>query len=149
MNLQEKLELFKEKGFRYEPESGNIYSHKNKIVAGKTGAGYICCGINLNGKIIKVSGHQLAWYLSYNELPEYIDHIDKNRTNNRIDNLRSVTNQQNAFNTSAKGYSYNKRDKKYESKIFINGKSIFLGYFLNEDDAKQAYLDAKKVYHII
>jgi hypothetical protein len=149
MNLQEKLELFKNKGFRYEPETGCIYSHKNKIVAGKTGSGYVCCGININGKIIKIGGHQLAWYLSHNELPNVIDHIDKNRSNNKLNNLRNITHQKNSFNTSAKGYSYNKRDKKYEVKICIDGNLLFLGYFLDEDEARKAYLNAKSKYHII
>jgi hypothetical protein len=61
-----------------------------------------------------------------------------------------VTSQQNNFNRSeAKGYYWNKKNKKWKAYIFLNGKLHHLGYFVNEDDARQAYLDAKEKMHII
>ena len=78
-----------------------------------------------------------------------IDHIDLNRSNNCISNLRPATSQQNSFNTKAKGYSWNKRSKKWKAVICLNGKKIHLGYFEKEEDAKNAYLKAKAIYHIL
>ena len=79
-----------------------------------------------------------------------IDHINGHTDNNQITNLRNVTNQQNCWNhTKAKGYCWDKRRKKWHAQIQLNGKKLFLGYFVLEEDAKNAYLEAKKIYHII
>jgi len=78
----------------------------------------------------------------------FIDHIDGNKLNNSLTNLRQVTKQENAHNQiKAKGYYFNKRDKKYQAQININGKVIFLGYFNTRWEARQAYLDAIPIYH--
>jgi len=76
-----------------------------------------------------------------------VDHIDRNRKNNLLSNLRIVTHQQNTFNTSAKGYSFNKKTGKYRAYICINGNSIHLGYYELEADAAAAYVAAKEKYH--
>ena len=77
-----------------------------------------------------------------------IDHINGNRSDNRLENLRIVNNQQNHFNqTKAKGYS--KRGNKFIAYIKINGKSIHLGCFNTEEEAHNAYLEAKEIYHKI
>ena len=77
-----------------------------------------------------------------------IDHIDGNRLNNHINNLRVVNHQQNQFNrTTAKGYYKDKT--KWHSQIQLNKKVIYLGLYTTEEDARKAYLDAKLVYHII
>ena len=79
-----------------------------------------------------------------------IDHIDGNPLNNNIENLRVVTNQENHFNeTRAKGYCWNKTAKKWVSHIRLNGKTKYLGLFDKKEDAHNAYLEAKKIYHII
>jgi hypothetical protein len=77
-----------------------------------------------------------------------IDHIDRNTQNNRVSNLRLVTHQQNCFNTIAKGYYWNKRSQKWLAQIKLDGKLIRLGLFEKEDDARQAYLNAKEKYHL-
>lgn len=76
-----------------------------------------------------------------------IDHINRNRLDNRVDNLRIVTHQQNGFNTNAKGYSWRKDSNKWESFITINQKKIHLGYYETEAEAHTAYLTAKLKYH--
>jgi len=99
------------------------------------------------------------WYLSHRLIYIYhngeiadglhIDHIDKTRLNNNIENLRLVTHQENLFNTNAKGYYFNKANNKFLAQIRLNGKSVHLGYFSTEEDARNAYLVAKKELHII
>ena len=79
-----------------------------------------------------------------------IDHINGTRNDNHIENLRLVTHQENHFNqTTAKGYTFNKRNQKFRATITINGKRKHLGYFDNEEDARSAYLRGKKELHII
>jgi len=79
-----------------------------------------------------------------------IDHINGHTDDNQITNLRNVTHQQNHCNrTKAKGYSWNKQLQKWQASIKLNNKHIHLGLFVLEADARNAYLEAKKVYHII
>jgi len=111
------------------------------------GEGYLRMGID--GKMYlchRVLGHVFGILDLHSPLK--IDHIDRNRTNNSISNLRPATNQQNQFNTDAKGYYWNKRDKKWKAHIGLNGKQIHLGYFDTEQQASQAYQNAKLIYHI-
>lgn len=86
-------------------------------------------------------------------LPDYdankqVDHRDNNRINNNIANLRMVTNSQNQMNqqktkkqttSSYKGVDFDKSCKKYRAKIQRNGVKTFLGYFVSEIEAAQAY----------
>ena len=76
-----------------------------------------------------------------------IDHIDRNPLNNNIENLRVVTHSQNMCNTDAKGYCFDKARGKYMASIRVDGKNKHLGYFVTEDDAHNAYVEAKKKYH--
>jgi hypothetical protein len=79
---------------------------------------------------------------------QFIDHINGIRDDNRLENLRIVTHQQNCFNIlNTKGYT--KIGNKYQARIMTNRKTIYLGYYDTEEEAKQTYLDAKKKYHII
>jgi hypothetical protein len=78
-----------------------------------------------------------------------VDHIDRNKLNNCVSNLRLVTRQQNNFNTDAKGIRFDKRYNNYQSRIQVNKKSIHLGMFKTKEEAQQAYLIAKEKYHLI
>lgn len=84
--------------------------------------------------------------------PDYmqVDHINGNPLDNRKCNLRIVSNQQNSFNrTKIKGYYYKKQAKKWQSQIMLNDKKIYIGLFDTEEEARNAYLEAKKIYHTI
>jgi len=90
------------------------------------------------------------WDIEDGSTNNSIDHKNGNTTDNQITNLRNVTHQQNHCNrTRAKGYSWNKQAKKWEAYICLNKKQINLGYFDLEEDARNAYLEAKKIHHII
>lgn len=91
--------------------------------------------------------HRVVWFLHTGEWPEQVDHINGNRRDNRIENLREVTNQQNAFNRrSVKGYTLY-RDK-YMAYITVDYKFKFLGYYGTPEAARGAYLAAKRVLHV-
>jgi hypothetical protein len=123
---------------------------KKKYIS-KKGNGYcqlgICCRNRLLHRIVYYA-HNQDWDIDYEPCDNPIDHIDRDRGNNHISNLRLGTpslNQQNRSNT--KGYYWNKQKQKYKAYININDKVIHLGYFKTEEEARQAYLDAKKLYH--
>lgn len=92
--------------------------------------------------------HILVWYWFHKEIPVlYIDHIDGDKTNNRIENLRLATNQENQRNrgpskrntSGYKGVLVHPKKKGFSAKISISGKSINLGYFTCVEDAATAY----------
>jgi hypothetical protein len=146
MTRLEKLEMAIEMGYTYNPENGKVYSRFGKEITSKHNSGYIM--IN-NSKIKNLYGHQFAWYWVNKEIVEQIDHINGFRDDNRIDNLRAVTHQQNQWNRKAKGYCLHNQTNKWLSRIRLNGKSIHLGYFDTEEEARQAYITAKQKYHVI
>jgi hypothetical protein len=79
-----------------------------------------------------------------------LDHINGIRNDNRIENLRSVTRSQNQWNRlTAKGYYWDKSKNKYKAHIKFNDKRKFLGLFETEEEARNAYLAAKQIYHVI
>ena len=151
MTILERCQLAKEKGFTYCPVSGEIKGVYGKVITKTDNHGYSLIQLMTEGKKYYILGHRLAWFLHYETLPiNSIDHIDGNRSNNRIDNLRDVTNQQNQWNrTTAKGYCWNKELKKFQAYIHINGKIKNLGRFKTEQEARNAYLTAKEIYHVI
>ena len=91
--------------------------------------------------------HQMAWYLSHDVWPDkYVDHIDGDRSNNRLANLRLATPGQNSHNqrkvksiTSSKFKGVKKVGKKWRAYINHEGKMLHLGYHLTEEEAAIAY----------
>lgn len=126
----------------YDPATG-IFTWKvrtaNQVKAGDVagsldGHGYL--QIKLQSR--HYQAHRLAWLYVYGEWPKLsIDHINRNRADNRISNLRDVSHKQNLQNTSKysnntsghPGVSWNKRDSKWQAQIMHNYKHIYLGYF--------------------
>jgi hypothetical protein len=149
MTRQEKINLAIEKGYTCNVETGKVYSRFGREINYKFYTGYKVINLKIDKKDYKLLQHQFIYYVATNKIVEQIDHINGDRADNRIINLREVTNQQNSFNQKAKGYHWNKNANKWESQIGLNGKSIGLGYFDTELEARQAYLEAKKIYHII
>ena len=87
--------------------------------------------------------------LDIEDLEKKVDHIDGNRINNSITNLRIVNNQQNQWNKKAvKGYCKGYKHK-YQAQISVNFKQIHLGCFNTKEEAHVAYKKAKLIYHII
>jgi len=91
--------------------------------------------------------HRLIMLAFAGESDKDVDHINRIKTDNRFENLRYVTPNENQWNRdsvdNAKGYSWEKERNKWKATIRINGKTKHLGYFEKEEDARQAYLDAR------
>lgn len=73
-----------------------------------------------------------------------VDHINRNTMDNRIVNLRLVTRQTNALNTSASGVTWHKMAGKWGASVMLNGKHIHLGLFDDKNAAIQTVLDYKE-----
>ena len=137
----------------YVLKSGKWVLKKFSINTG----GYYQSSFNFTkNKRIRISLHRLIYYAHnqdwniWNDSDENtIDHISIDNSNNDISNLRILTKQEQQWNKNAKGYCWNKRDKKWVAQIMVNSKSVHLGCFDDEEDAKQAYLNAKAIYHVI
>ena len=88
---------------------------------------------------------------------DIVDHINRNKLDNRKCNLRKVTKSENAMNskvyctskTGIKGVCWYKAYKKWSANIMIDYKNKFLGYFDDIDDAKKARYEAELKYHTI
>ena len=94
--------------------------------------------------------HNPSWDIYDSSSDNVIDHKNGNPFDNRIENLQCMTQHENLFNnTRAKGYSWNKQNKNWNSYIRFNGTTIYLGTFAEESDARNAYIAAKLKYHII
>jgi hypothetical protein len=102
--------------------------------------------------------HRLAWFYQYGYFPKEIDHIDGNKLNNCIFNLREVTRSQNMMNTSPKrknsstgikGVSWYPKYNKWVVRIQVNGKRKCLGYFEDLEFAELVATEAREKYHAI
>jgi len=108
--------------------------------------------MNVGKKTIYV--HQAIFMLHHGYLPKYIDHIDGNSLNNKIENLRQATQSQNlansgkrSINTSGyKGVSYRKDTQKWIAQITVNRKHISLGCYKSPQEAHLAYQTGSKKY---
>lgn len=126
----------------YEPETGifRIATYRG----GRKKAGEVAGAVNSSGYIcIKVDGrkyqaHRLAWlYVHGAWPPDVIDHVNGNRTDNRLSNLRCATRRENKHNSRApsistsgvKGVFWNSKRRKWQARICLsNGKRQHLGY---------------------
>ena len=154
MITQEELK----KQLKYDPNTGifiRLTSNSNRIkvgdIAGGMNIGYLI--ICVNGK--KYQAHRLAWLYVYGEAPKHqLDHINHDRSDNRILNLRCTTNQENHKNRTINknntsgiiGISWHKKSNKWQVRIMINGKDKYLGRFKDKFEAISARMSANHKY---
>jgi len=89
--------------------------------------------------------HRLAWFIYYGYLPKELDHINRNKSDNRIQNLRECTPSENGANQKSygivgyKGVKRSKTKGKYQAQIGHNNKQYYLGLFDTPELAALAY----------
>tara|TARA_R110000824_G_scaffold312967_1_gene499871 strand:+ start:25 stop:534 length:510 start_codon:yes stop_codon:yes gene_type:complete len=93
--------------------------------------------------------HNQEWDINDTSTNNQIDHYDRNKLNNNIENLRISDAVVNGSNRIGKGYSYSKKYNTFNSRIVVEGEYIHLGCFATETEANDAYINAKIIYHNI
>lgn len=152
------------KRLRYEPETGKLFWRDCEEMpkkwrtryAGREAFTAVSQGYR-QGDIdgVKFWAHRVIWASHYGEWPsDQIDHINGVRDDNRISNLRVVTNQQNQRNASMQrnntsgvcGVEWHKASGKWQASIRINGRRRHLGLFTALEDAAEARAEASRRY---
>jgi hypothetical protein len=154
---QEELKIW----LRYDPETGSFFWHKSNsnraIVGEKAGTlrpdGYTI--ITING--MRYRAHHLAWLYAYGELPPstHVDHINGDRGDNRIENLRLASHGENLMNRGRqvnnragyKGIWWDKEKQLWAAMIGFNSQKKALGRYETAEEAARAYDAAARLYH--
>lgn len=141
--------------FDYDSETG-IFTRR--VRAGRMPAGSVINHANQLGYITvmvdrkKYLAHRLAWLVTTGGWPDRCDHIDGNPSNNRISNLRDVSQAVNLQNQTAarspSGFlgAHAKRGR-FRARIGVAGKAHNLGTFDSPEEAHAAYVQAKRILH--
>ncbi len=133
--------------FLYDSITGIVTRKRdNKIFTSKGYDGYMIVYINRKGYKL----HRIVWALHTGEdpYPYEIDHINRVRDDNRIDNLRKVTTQDNLKNkslyvTNKSGYAgVCKRGNRYRAQVHHNAKIQYLGTYDTPEEAHQAIIES-------
>ena len=158
------IEIYKDiigyEGIYQVSNLGNIKSYKNgkerQLKLSKNSDGYLVVGLRIDNVAKTKKVHQLVAEVFLNHkvcrLELVINHIDFDKTNNKLDNLEVVTVRQNTNRKHIKsssihtGVCWDKSRNKWVSHIYLNGKLKHIGRFENELDASEAYqLELSKI----
>ncbi|NDF99268.1 MAG: HNH endonuclease [Chitinophagia bacterium] len=137
----------------FDYEDGKLYwkGRRNKEAGSVGNRGYRCICINYR----KYMAHRLIWIMHGNDPVEMLDHIDGDQLNNRIENLRPVTNSQNQRNqklrkdntSGIKGVSWLNAHKRWAGQVWHKGKLYRAGYFKDKDECAAAVRELREKLH--
>jgi hypothetical protein len=99
--------------------------------------------------------HRLVFLYHHGFLPESVDHIDGNKSNNRIENLRAASLHQNNYNvktpqsnkSGVKNVHWNKKNNNWNVTLAANNKSMYFGAFDDLELASLVAQEARNLYH--
>lgn len=150
-----------EAAFAYDPQTGEFTWKSDRRVgrgngrlhrrkgdrAGHVANGYLVLSIGRE----RFAAHRVAWLFSHGEWPiGEIDHKNCDPLDNRLENLRVATGNQNRANMPSrspsgfKGVTKLKNANRYVAQITVNGKNRYLGCFKRAEDAHAAYVVAAR-----
>lgn len=144
----------------YDPVSGVFTWARPKGT--KIKAGQVAGHINPLGYVVLGFGrklflaHRLAWFIMTGDLPPaYLDHVNRNQSDNSWQNIRSATACQNMYNrtlnknssSKAKGVTWHSLARKWHARISIQGKRVSIGLFHSKEQAAAAYAFMADLHH--
>jgi len=153
LTQEEVLKVLKYKdGNLYRTQVTSKRTNPNKPAGGINKQGYFC--IQLGKKMYL--NHRLIFLMHYGYLPEFIDHIDGNRLNNNIENLRASTRAENNRNaklrkdntSGVKGVNWHSQANKWQVMLMVNKKHKNYGLFDSLDDAKKQAEQVRNEKHL-
>jgi hypothetical protein len=135
----------------FEYKDGELYwknheRYKGKRAGAKRNDGYRMVQINMGqGLYQRTLTHRVIFLMHHGYLPEVVDHIDRDRSNNKIENLRGCTFQENLWNQGVrkntksgyKGVYYDKKRDAWNVYIAIDKKLKYFGSYKNIEEAKK------------
>ena len=141
----------------YDPDTGEfrwIKTRCHRATAGNVAGtripnGYIVIGIL--GQLHLA--HRLAWQITFGECPPSLDHVNQQKHDNRICNLRPATQSENGYNVTVKKsaspwprgvYRVKSIQPSFRAQIKFGGKHLHLGCFPTPEEAGRAYQQARK-----
>ena len=143
----------------FEYKDGNLYSKQKRgtnVWEGKKLGkprldGY--CKLTINGT--KYYVHRIIFLMFYGYMPEQIDHIDGNPSNNKVENLRETNYTTNNYNKKImtnnkygiKGVNWHKTGKKWRVEVCVNKKRLYLGLYDDVELAELVAIEARNKYH--
>lgn len=124
-----------------------LKKHAGKPAGRRCGDGYIAIHLRIKGKRRQLQGHRVIWMLHYGEWPtNMIDHINRDPSDNRIENLRDVDNginQRNRINRASAGHKGSMRSRtRFMSHVRVGSEYVYLGMFGTEQEAQAYYREA-------
>ena len=138
--------------FHYDPDTGLLVRRKNCQIVGTLHAeGYLTISINKKFYLV----HRVVWFMHHGYWTENdIDHINRIRHDNRIENLREVSRSCNIRNSGnyktntsgVKGVSWSKSHQKWNAYICVNKKLSSLGFYDKIENAVIARFRAELLY---
>jgi len=144
--LEEKLLA----GYRYDPETGEIYSRRREW-QGRLQFVYAINGYAhtvIDG--VTILRGRLAFLLMKGRWPVCIDHINRDRSDDRWCNLREVTHRENCRNKSDSGLKYSNKGK-FDARVFLpfgienQSRNIYFGRYQSSADAEKANAEVRQV----
>lgn len=135
-------------------ESVSNGSYAGQAAGTEAGQGYITIGING----VRYKAHRIVWKYWYGTEPDCIDHINHDRADNRIENLRDVSHKENLQNrrplptmavndatqSGIRGINYDKHAGKWLVRIWRDGRHVHIGRFMELSDAIKALEGVKR-----
>lgn len=142
----------------YDPQTGKLtwkLLRDSRRIGEQAKCLDVCGYVQVNVAGTMVKGHRLAWLIHYGDWPDgHIDHINGVRDDNRIENLRVVTNAINCQNkrkalpnskTGVLGVV--KVGQRYQANIHFARKKRYLGTYDTAEQAHEVYVQAKRELH--
>lgn len=142
--------------FEYDADSGTLVrkistsanAKAGAVVGSLDGKGYL--HVSIYKRFVRI--HRIVYFLHTGEVPKQIDHVDRNRTNNRVENLRPCDEHRNAGNTGMykhntsgyRGVSFNTKRRRWCAQIKKFGKQTPLGDFATKEEAALRYNEAAR-----
>ena len=152
MTQQEAIEMFEYRdGVLYWKKHNQAKKYLGKSVGSINKLGYY----NTRHKNVNYNVHRIVFLMHHGYLPEVIDHIDGNPSNNKIENLRAATHGLNKCNqvlyksntSGVKGVFWDENNKNWKAQINFGGKRRYLGRFKLLSDAEEFVNLARDMLH--